>query len=210
VAQRGQGFCLFNNIAVAASALTASGERVAIVDWDVHHGNGTQAVFWDDPRVLFVSTHQYPAYPGSGRSEETGGPHALGSTINFPLPPGATGDVALHAFDVVVAPALNAFAPTWLFVSAGFDAHCADPLADLAWTAGDYHALATRLCEHAAPGRVVAFLEGGYDLDALRASAAATVAALADDDDPSGATESRTSGGPGRDVVERTRAALRR
>jgi acetoin utilization deacetylase AcuC-like enzyme len=126
------------------------------------------------------------------------------------LPPGATGDVALHAFDVVVAPALDVFAPTWLLVSAGFDAHRADPLADLAWSASDYHALAARVCEHAGPGRVVAFLEGGYDLEALRASAAATVAALAGDDDPSDAIESRTSGGPGRDVVDRTRAALRR
>ena len=92
-----RGFCLFNNVAVAAAALTARGERVLIVDWDVHHGNGTQDVFWDDPNVLFVSTHQYPAYPGTGRAEETGGAHARGLTINFPLPPGATGDVALAA-----------------------------------------------------------------------------------------------------------------
>ena len=210
VAGRGQGFCLFNNIAVAATSLTAQGERVAIVDWDVHHGNGTQDVFWDDPRVVFVSTHQYPAYPGTGRSEETGGSHAPGSTINFPLPPGATGDVALAAVDDVVAPALEAFAPTWVLISAGFDAHRADPLAELAWSAGDYHALAARVCELAPEGRVVAFLEGGYDLDALRASAAATVAALAGDDDPSVAAEARTSGGPGREVVERTRAMLRR
>ena len=105
VAARGQGFCLFNNVAVAAAALAARGERVLIVDWDVHHGNGTQDVFWDDPNVLFVSTHQYPAYPGTGRAEETGGAPRPGLTINFPLPPGATGDVALAALDDVVAPA---------------------------------------------------------------------------------------------------------
>ena len=144
---RGQGFCLFNNVAVAAAALTARGERVLIVDWDVHHGNGTQDVFWDDPNVLFVSTHQYPAYPGTGRAEETGGAHARGLTINFPLPPGATGDVALAALDDVVAPAAATFAPTWVLISAGFDAHRADPLADLAWTAGDYAALAARVAE---------------------------------------------------------------
>ena len=105
VATRGQGFCLFNNVALAAAALAARGERVLIVDWDVHHGNGTQDVFWDDPRVLFVSTHQFPAYPGTGRADETGGAQRPGLTVNFPLPPGATGDVALAALDEVVAPA---------------------------------------------------------------------------------------------------------
>ncbi len=140
VASRGQGFCLFNNVAVAAAALVTRGERVLIVDWDVHHGNGTQDLFWDDPRVLFVSTHQYPAYPGTGRADETGGANAPGLTINVPLPPGATGDVALAALDDVVSPAVDAFAPTWVLVSAGFDAHRADPLADLAWSAGDFAA----------------------------------------------------------------------
>ncbi len=86
-ATRGQGFCLFNNVAIAAASLVARGERVVIVDWDVHHGNGTQDIFWDEPSVLYVSTHQHPAYPGTGRAEETGGPHAAGGTINFPLPP---------------------------------------------------------------------------------------------------------------------------
>ena len=108
---RGQGFCLFNNVAVAAAALVARGERVVIVDWDVHHGNGTQDIFWDDPNVLYVSTHQSPAYPGTGRAEETGGAQAPGLTLNFPLPPGATGDVALDAIDRVVAPAVDRFAP---------------------------------------------------------------------------------------------------
>jgi acetoin utilization deacetylase AcuC-like enzyme len=211
VAARGQGFCLFNNIAVTAAALAARGERVLIVDWDVHHGNGTQELFWDDPRVLFVSTHQYPAYPGTGRADETGGAHARSLTVNFPLPPGATGDVALTALDDVVAARAHVFAPTWVLVSAGFDAHRADPLADLVWTAGDYAALARRVVEHApAAGRTVAFLEGGYDFDALRASTRATAAVLAGVDADVAADEAPTHGGPGREMVGRTAAALNR
>jgi acetoin utilization deacetylase AcuC-like enzyme len=209
VARRGQGFCLFNNLAIAATALAERGERVLVVDWDVHHGNGTQDVFWDDPRVLFVSTHQYPAYPGTGRAEETGGGRARGLTVNFPLPPGATGDVALAALDDVVAPAVETFAPTWVLISAGFDAHRADPLADLAWSAGDYAALATRVVAHApAPGRTIAFLEGGYDLAALRASACATAAELAGAKADIADAERATSGGPGREAVARTQRAL--
>jgi acetoin utilization deacetylase AcuC-like enzyme len=209
VTTRGQGFCLFNNIAIAAATLAARGERVLIVDWDVHHGNGTQDVFWDDPRVLFVSTHQYPAYPGTGRADETGGEHAPRSTLNFPLPPGATGDVALAALDDVVAPVVEDFAPTWVLVSAGFDAHRADPLAELAWTAGDYRALATRVRAFAPDrARTIAFLEGGYDLDALRVSAGATAAALAGADVPVPEGEAPSHGGPGRDAVERTKRAV--
>lgn len=206
-ATRGQGFCLFNNVALSAAVLVARGERVLIVDWDVHHGNGTQEIFWDDPGVLYVSTHQSPAYPGTGRVEETGGVHAAGLTVNFPLPPGATGDVAMSAMDDVVAPLVEAFSPTWVLISAGFDAHRADPLADLAWSAGDYRSLAARVLEFAPrTGRTIAFLEGGYDLPALRASTAAATGALA------GATtrseEAPTSGGPGDDVVARVRRVL--
>ncbi len=211
IATRGQGFCLFNNIAVTAAELTARGERVLIVDWDVHHGNGTQELFWDDARVLFVSTHQYPAYPGTGRAEETGGAHARGLTVNFPLPPGATGDVALAALDDVVAAVTDSFAPTWVLISAGFDAHRADPLADLAWTAGDYAALTGRVGELApAPGRTIAFLEGGYDLAALRASAGATASVLAGAEVTLPDGEGPSGGGPGREVVDRTRRALNR
>ena len=136
--ERGQGFCLLNNIAVAGAALAERGERVLIVDWDVHHGNGTQDIFWDDPRVLYVSTHQSPFYPGTGSASETGGASAAGTTINFPFPAGTTGDAALAAIDEVVAPAVERFSPTWVLVSAGFDAHRDDPLANLAWSAGDY------------------------------------------------------------------------
>jgi acetoin utilization deacetylase AcuC-like enzyme len=202
---RGRGFCLFKNVAVGAAQLVGARERVLIVDWDVHHGNGTQEIFWNEPSVLYVSTHQSPAYPGTGLVGETGGPSAAGTTMNFPLPPGATGDVALAAIEEVVAPAVEQFSPTWVLISAGFDAHRADPLADLWWTAGDYGLLTSRVAEFAPePGRLVAFLEGGYDLDALRASVRATVAALAGDQR---APEAPSSGGPGREVLDRTRRA---
>ena len=110
-------------------------ERVAIMDFDVHHGNGTQDIFWNDPRVLYASFHESPAYPGTGRASEAGGADAPGLTINVPLPAGATGDVALRAFDEAVAPAADRFGATWVVVSAGYDAHRDDPLAGLAWSA---------------------------------------------------------------------------
>jgi acetoin utilization deacetylase AcuC-like enzyme len=201
------GFCLLNNVAVAAAALKARGERVVIVDWDVHHGNGTQAIFWDDPDVLYVSTHQWPAYPGTGRADEVGGPNARGLTINVPLPAGATGDVVREAIVDIAGPAVAAFAPTWALVSAGFDAHRADPLADLALSAGDFGDLAEIVAAYVPPGRLVAVLEGGYDLDALAASVAATVAGLAG---VRWSPEKPTAGGPGRDAVEAAMAVIRR
>jgi acetoin utilization deacetylase AcuC-like enzyme len=196
---RGMGFCLVNNIAIAAAALAERGERVLIVDWDVHHGNGTQAAFWDDPRVLFVSTHERGAYPGTGDAAEVGGTGAPGSTVNLPLPPGATGDVVLEALESLALPTIEAFAPTWVLVSAGFDAHRDDPLADLDLSAGDFADLSSWVAARApATGRLVLFLEGGYDLDALRASVgAAAAAALGERYRP----EKATSGGPGRDVL---------
>jgi acetoin utilization deacetylase AcuC-like enzyme len=198
---RAMGFCLLNNIAVAAAALTALGERVLIVDWDVHHGNGTQATFWDDPDVLYVSTHQWPLFPGSGSATEIGGPHARGLTVNIPLPPGATGDVVDRAIDEVALPAVEEFAPTWVLVSAGFDAHRADPLAELALSGGDFAELATTVASLAPrPGRLVLFLEGGYDLEALRVSVAATVSALLGG---SYQSEVPTFGGPGGESVRR-------
>jgi len=194
------GFCLLNNVAVAGMALADAGERVLIVDWDVHHGNGTQAIFWDEPDVLYVSTHQWPCYPGSGRPGEVGGPHARGSTLNVPLPPGTTGDVMRRAFDRVVSPAVEEFGPTWVLVSAGFDAHRADPLADLALSSGDFADLAAVVAGYApAPGRLVLFLEGGYDLVALRSSVRASLGRLM------GAPVSQepsTSGGPGAHALE--------
>ena len=204
LADQPMGFCLLNNVAVAAASLTARGERVLVVDWDVHHGNGTQAIFWDDPAVLYVSTHEWPLYPGTGRVEETGGPGAPGLTVNIPLPAGATGNVLCHALDDVVAPVVERFAPTWVLVSAGYDAHRADPLADLALTAGDFADLARRVRAFApGPGRTAVVLEGGYDLDALRRSVGATLASLMDGDYR---PEHPSSGGPGAAAVE---AALR-
>ena len=200
LADRSMGFCLVNNVAVAAASLAAAGERVLIVDWDVHHGNGTEALFWDEPNVLYVSTHQWPCYPGTGRASDVGGPGAPGTTLNVPLPAGATGDVMRRAFDRLVTPAVEAFAPTWVLVSAGFDAHRADPLADLALTDADFAELATVVAGYApAPGRLVLFLEGGYDLGALRSSVRATFGALVGAD-PTG--EGPSSGGPGMDQVD--------
>jgi acetoin utilization deacetylase AcuC-like enzyme len=195
LADRSMGFCLVNNVAVAAASLVSAGERVLIVDWDVHHGNGTQALFWDEPHVLYVSTHQWPCYPGTGRAREVGGPAARGTVLNVPLPPGATGDVLRRAFEELVSPAVEAFGPSWVLVSAGFDAHRADPLAELALSAGDFAQLATVVSGYApAPGHTVWFLEGGYDLEALRSSVSATFGALMGSDQ---ATEAATSGGPG-------------
>jgi acetoin utilization deacetylase AcuC-like enzyme len=200
---RAMGFCLLNNVAVAAAALANRGERVMVVDWDVHHGNGTEAIFWDDDRVCYVSTHQDGLYPGTGRVTDVGGAGARGCTVNIPLPPGATGDVFARAFDEVVAPAAERFAPTWVLVSAGYDAHRADPLADLGLSSGDYARLAATVRTFApAPGRLAFFLEGGYDLDAIRMSVAATLGALTDAGD---AAEPPTSGGPGAEAVARAR-----
>ena len=195
---RAMGFCLFNNIAITAATLAARGERVLVVDYDAHHGNGTQEMFWDDPRVVFVSLHQWPLYPGTGAIDEVGGPSARGATVNLPMPAGATGDGYLAAVDEILEPLAAAFEPTWLLLSAGFDAHRADPITGLGLSAGDYADLTARIAGLVPPGRRIAFLEGGYDLDALAASAAACVAALAGE---RLVPEPPTSGGPGREVV---------
>ncbi len=192
------GFCLISNIAVVAASLADAGERVWVFDFDAHHGNGTQAVFVDDPRVLFVSLHQWPLYPGTGRLTEQGTGAGCGTTMNFPLPPGATGDVYLQAFDDVIAPVVEKFDPTWLLISAGFDAHRADPLAELALTAGDYALLTARARQFVPSGRCIAMLEGGYDLEALSASTSAVLSALAG---TPAAAERPSSGGPGAHVV---------
>lgn len=199
--ERAMGFCLFNNVAIAARALTAEGQRVVIIDWDVHHGNGTQDVFWNDPNVLFVSLHQAGIYPGSGRADERGGPDAPWSTINIPVPPGATGDVHRAALDGVVRRAVERHRPDWVLVSAGFDAHRADPLAGLELVTDDFASLASRVVSWLDGTRVLFFLEGGYDLDALASSVRATaVAAL---DRPADDELQLAHGGPGRSIVER-------
>jgi acetoin utilization deacetylase AcuC-like enzyme len=193
------GFCLLNNVAVTAAHLVERGERVVIADFDAHHGNGTQDVFYGDDRVLFVSWHQWPLYPGTGRLDEVGSGAGAGYTINIPLPPGATAEHHRRAFDEVVAPAIERFDPTWLLISAGFDGHRADPLASLGLTAGDFADLVADLVASVAPGRVIVFLEGGYDLDALALSAAATVGVLVGE---VVRPEAASSGGPGHTHVD--------
>ena len=175
------GFCLFNNIAVAAAhACDKHGlSRVAVVDFDVHHGNGTQAIFETDPRVLYVSSHQHPLYPDSGQANERG----VGNIINAPLPPGTDGPAFRRVWTDQLLPALYAFRPQLVLISAGFDAHRLDPLAQLALEADDYRWLTAKLVALAArhaQGRVVSMLEGGYDLTALRECSVAHVAALRD------------------------------
>lgn len=193
------GFCLINNVAVTAAALAAAGERVMVVDWDAHHGNGTQDIFWSDPAVCYVSLHEWPLYPGTGRLRDLGSGAAEGTTVNVPLPAGATGDVYLAAFDEVIAPVASRFRPDWILVSAGYDAHRLDPLTGLALSAGDFVDLTDRVRDLApGPGRVVVFLEGGYDLHALRDGVAATASALLGQP---ARPEPPTSGGPGREMV---------
>jgi acetoin utilization deacetylase AcuC-like enzyme len=193
------GFCLLNNVAVAAAALADRGERVLIVDYDAHHGNGTQDAFWSDPRVAYVSLHQHPLYPGTGDRLDIGAGAGRGLTVNVPLPRGATGDAHRAAIDLLVLPLAASFRPTWVLLSAGFDAHRADPLTDLGLSAGDFGDLTGRLLGLAPAGCRLAFLEGGYDLAALSASAGACVAAMAGA--PS-VTEPVTAGGPGREAVD--------
>jgi acetoin utilization deacetylase AcuC-like enzyme len=199
--ERAMGFCLLNNVAITAAALADGGARVLIVDYDAHHGNGTQDIFYADGRVAYVSFHEWPLYPGTGRLDEIGSGSGTGTTCNVPLPAGATGDLYLRAADELVAPLAARHAPDWILVSCGYDAHRADPLTGLGLSAGDYGALATRMMQLAPrPARVVVFLEGGYDLDALRDGTASTVAALVGE--AADQVEAPTSGGPGREVVD--------
>jgi acetoin utilization deacetylase AcuC-like enzyme len=193
-AHRAMGFCLVNNVAVTAAALADQGERVLIIDYDAHHGNGTQDIFYAHPTVFYVSFHQWPLYPGTGAVDERGSGAGFGCTLNFPLPPRATGDVYLAALDRIVAPLVQHFEPTWLLISAGFDAHRRDPLTDLGLTAGDYSLITRRLVELVPTAKRLMVLEGGYDLQALADSSAAAMAALLDTDHQ---PEKPSAGGPG-------------
>jgi len=205
VAHRAMGFCLFNNIAVCAASLAQRGERVLIVDWDAHHGNGTQDMFYEDGRVLYLSIHQSPFYPFTGRIEERGAGAGEWLTVNFPVPWGTTGDVFLAALGAV-APAIERFGPTWVLVSCGFDSHAEDLLGSLGLREGDYAALTHRCAGFAPAGRCILFLEGGYNTDAIAASAGACARALVG----AGVDGERTAGGPGMEVVDTVAAALTR
>ena len=162
----------------------------------MHHGNGTQDIFWNDPDVLYVSTHQHPLYPGTGRPDEVGGPGAPGLTLNLPLPPGATGDVVRAALDQEARATIEEFAPDWVLVSCGFDAHRDDPLSDLQLSSGDFAELARIVREFAPrPGRLALFLEGGYQHAALSVLGGGDAGGAAR---PAAATNPPpTSGGPG-------------
>ena len=197
------GFCLFNHVAIAAAyAMARHGlERVAIVDYDVHHGNGTQDAFYADPRVLYASTHEYPFYPGTGAAEEAGSGEGRGYMINIPMPHGSGDDEHRRAFEEVVAPALRRFRPQLIVVSAGYDAHFADEIAMQELSVDGYGALASivkaaaeELCE----GRVLVAQEGGYHLTALPWCVRRTIEVLRGDDpapDPLGARPNRVPAG---------------
>lgn len=208
-ANRAMGFCMINNVAVAAGAALAAGaERVAIVDWDVHHGNGTQHIFEEQGDVLFISLHQWPFYPGSGSAGEVGRGAGAGRTVNVALPAGSGDAVYGEAFRRVVLPVLRAHAPDLILVSAGYDAHASDPLASMELTSRAYGAMASALTAEAdalGHGRVGFVLEGGYDLAALEASIAATVRAATGTamDLPEGSIR-----GPERDAIDETRRAV--
>jgi acetoin utilization deacetylase AcuC-like enzyme len=176
---RAMGFCLYNNVAVAAAYALARGlERIAIVDVDVHHGNGTQWIFYEEPRVLYVSTHQFPFYPGTGAADEVGRAAGAGFTFNVPLEAGATDADYLLVYQNAVIPVLGRFAPRLVLVSAGFDAHERDPLASMRLTTSGYAAVVGRLMAAAPKGAIAFVTEGGYDLGALASCLDASFAAI--------------------------------
>lgn len=190
-AGRAMGFCLVNNVAVAAADLVRRGARVAIVDWDAHHGNGTQDIFADSPDVLYVSTHHAPFYPGTGRVEEVGSGLGFGTTVNIPLPAGSDGATYRDAFSRIVLPVLDQYAPDWLLVSAGYDGHVDDPLGGLGLLTSDYAALAGSLGITMKRTNTVFLLEGGYDLQAVKESVSETLEGFAFGTEPIERSEHR-------------------
>jgi acetoin utilization deacetylase AcuC-like enzyme len=200
---RAMGFCLFNNIAIAATAARALGARVAIVDIDVHHGNGTEEIFLGDPSLLFISTHQYPFYPGTGAAMVTGAGMASGTTINVPLPQASGGPEYRLAFAKVVLPALRRYAPDLLLVSAGFDTHARDPLAGMSLVEDDYAELIRMLLS--VQPRTALVLEGGYNLDALASSVLASLRVLVESSLPSAPGVERGDSPSGRGLLDEAR-----
>jgi acetoin utilization deacetylase AcuC-like enzyme len=184
-AHRAMGFCLFNNVAIAAAALRAEEgvERILILDWDVHHGNGTQRSFEEDPNLLYFSTHQYPFYPGSGAVDETGSGRGEGATVNVPLPAGCNDSVYVGVLQRILVPVTLTFRPEVLLVSAGFDAHRDDPLGGMRVSGDGFAAMAAmvrRLADEVCGGRLAHFLEGGYSFSGLRQGTGAVLDASLD------------------------------
>jgi acetoin utilization deacetylase AcuC-like enzyme len=180
---RAMGFCLFNTVAIGAHHVRRcyGAKRVLIMDWDVHHGNGTQDAFYDDPSVLYISTHQYPYYPGTGAIDETGINRGEGYTVNIPLPAGCGDGEYLQVFKDIVVPTAVKFAPEWILVSAGFDPHRHDPLGGMGVTEEGFAVMARlllQLADRCAGGKIAFLLEGGYDLNALKNSVAAVLAEM--------------------------------
>jgi len=210
---RAMGFCLFNNVAVAAAhARTLGARRVAIVDFDVHHGNGTQHIFEADPHVLYISTHQYPYYPGTGAAGEVGRDGGRGFTVNLPVEAGAVDEDYQLAFSRIVVPVLRQFEPALLIVSAGFDAHERDPLGGMRLTSAAFGAMMRELravADECCRGRIVAAVEGGYDLHALGTSLDGTIDALAGPAQPPEWPASGIHSSRGQVAVDATAAAIR-
>jgi acetoin utilization deacetylase AcuC-like enzyme len=210
--ERAMGFCLFNNVAVGAAHARASGAgKVAIVDYDVHHGNGTQHTFEPDPQVLYISTHQYPYYPGTGASDEVGRGPGRGFTVNLPLEVGSVAEDFQLVFSGAVLPILRQFEPDLLMVSAGFDAHENDPLGGMRLTAGAFAAMTADLravAEECCRGRIVAVTEGGYDLQALAASLDGVIQTLNDSPGQAPWPSSGIASRRGHDSLQSARDAL--
>ena len=208
---RAMGFCLYNNVAAgAAHALALGLERVVVMDYDVHHGNGTQWIFYDDPRVLYISTHQYPYYPGTGAATDVGHGNGEGYTMNVPLEAGATDGDYEEVFSAIVIPVIDQFRPEMLLISAGFDAHELDPLGRMRLSVAGYASLTKSLCDAAdrhCGGRVVAATEGGYDLRALRACLESTVGVLGGEPSPVAAEPPLAATHRSRAAVTAVRAA---
>ncbi|HSK01291.1 MAG TPA: histone deacetylase [Kofleriaceae bacterium] len=209
--ERAMGFCILNNVAAAAAAARAAGAaRVAILDWDVHHGNGTQDIFWNDPSVLYLSIHQFPYYPGTGAPTELGGPEARGATVNVGMPSGAGDAEYAAAFDHVFVPAIDRFRPDLVLISAGFDAFEHDPLAGMRITHAGFAAMARRLraaADRHAGGRIIAVLEGGYDLDGLAGGMTGVLSSLVEPAGPPEQIAPLPPPGGARTAIDATLAA---